>query len=271
MTERGPLGAADLHIHTLASDGTSSVGEVLDAVERDGTLDVIAITDHERIDAAVAARAMARARGYRVEVVVGEEVTTRGGHLLGLYLERPIRPLRPLAQTIAEIHAQGGLAVPAHPLVPVPLCASEGSIRRLVAHSDPRVRPDGLEAFNPTTAGRPWQPRVAALVAELGLAGIGGSDAHVSNAVGQARTRFPGRTAEDLRRAILARETSWEGEFYPAAIQLGTFLRQLRKYARDVRDELFGIAMARRSGRDLGYPGGRRRPPALDEESLGGG
>ena len=42
------LGRADLHIHTLASDGVSSVAEVLDQAVRRG-LDVIAIGDHERV------------------------------------------------------------------------------------------------------------------------------------------------------------------------------------------------------------------------------
>ena len=74
MTE--PRGRADLHIHTLASDGTAGVEAILDHAERRTDLDVIAISDHERIDAAVAARTMARDRGLRVEVVVGEEVTT---------------------------------------------------------------------------------------------------------------------------------------------------------------------------------------------------
>ena len=54
MTDR--LGRADLHIHTLASDGTSSIIEILDHVEAASQLDVIAITDHERVDAALAAR-----------------------------------------------------------------------------------------------------------------------------------------------------------------------------------------------------------------------
>ena len=49
-------GRADLHIHTLASDGTAGVAAILDHVERRTDLDVIAISDHERIDAAVAAR-----------------------------------------------------------------------------------------------------------------------------------------------------------------------------------------------------------------------
>src|SRR2546421_7480478 len=101
MTER--LGRADLHIHTLASDGTSGLVEILDFVERKTDLDVIAITDHERIDAAQAARSIAASSGLRFEVVVGEEVTTRGGHLLALFIDQPIRPLRSLRWTIAAI------------------------------------------------------------------------------------------------------------------------------------------------------------------------
>ena len=73
---------ADLHIHTLASDGVSSVAEILERAEALG-LAVIAITDHERIDAAHAAQAMAEARGLRVQVIVGEEISTRGGHVVG--------------------------------------------------------------------------------------------------------------------------------------------------------------------------------------------
>ena len=68
-------GRADLHIHTVASDGTAAVTEILDHVAGGGTLDVIAITDHERIDAAVAARAMAQDRGLRAR---GRR--RRGGH-----------------------------------------------------------------------------------------------------------------------------------------------------------------------------------------------
>ena len=136
MTQR--RGRADLHVHTLASDGTSGIAEILDFVERQTDLDVVAITDHERIDAALAARALARDRGMRVEVVVGEEITTRGGHLLGLFLEERIRPLRSLRSTIAEIHDRGGIAIPAHPLVPFPLCAQGFVLRRLLAEADPR-------------------------------------------------------------------------------------------------------------------------------------
>ncbi len=258
-------GKADLHIHSLASDGTSTVAEILDYAEHRTDLDVIAITDHERVDAAHAARAMAGARGLRIQVIVGEEITTRGGHLLGLFIERRIRPFQSLRASVQQVHEQGGVAVLAHPLVPYPLCASARSIRRLLAEPDAIFHPDALEGFNPTTAGMPWHRRVPGFIAETGLAGVGNSDAHRAENVGQAFTTFPGRTPADLRAAILARETGWEGSFYPFGSQFSMFRRQVRKYARDVRDEVRGRLLRDGTGRDLGYPGGRRRPPVFDD------
>jgi predicted metal-dependent phosphoesterase TrpH len=251
MTQR--LGRADLHIHTLASDGTAGIVDILAHVEAATELDVIAITDHERIDAALVGRSMARDRGLRFEVVVGEEVTTLGGHLLALWIERPIKPLKSLRSTIAEIHDQGGLAIPAHPLVPYPLCAQGFVLRRLLA-DEPRFRPDAIEAFNPTTLGRPWHDRVVRFAEETGLAQVGNSDAHALAAVGAGYTSFPGTTAADARSAILDRTTHQHGSFHATAAQLGTFREQLRKYGRDARADLGGRLRGDGRGRDLGYP-----------------
>jgi predicted metal-dependent phosphoesterase TrpH len=264
MIDDARLGKADLHIHSMASDGISGVAEILDQVHARTDLDVIAITDHERIDAGVAAREMARDAGLRLEVIVGEEITTRGGHLLGLFLERRIRPWYSLRDSVAMVHDQGGIAIVAHPLVPYPLCASGRSIRRLMDHTDERFHPDGIEAFNPTTAAMRWQRQIPPFVEELGLAAVGNSDSHRAETIGQGYTTFPGRTAAELRAAILARETAWHGSFYPWRHQFQTFGRQLRKNAAAVRDEVGGKVLRRGTGRDLGYPGGRRRPAAYD-------
>jgi len=251
VTQR--LGRADLHIHTLASDGTAAVVDILDHVERHTELDVIAITDHERIDAAIAGRAMARDRGLRFEVVVGEEVTTLGGHLLALWIETPIRPFRSLRSTIAAIHDQGGIAIPAHPLVPYPLCAQGFVLRRLLA-DEPRYRPDAIEAFNPTTLGRPWHGRVVRFATDHDLARVGNSDAHDLASIGIGHTTFEGRTGDDLRAAIAARTTHHHGSFHPAGSQLQTFGQQLRKYSRDARASIGGRIRRDGSRRDLGYP-----------------
>ena len=248
-----PLGRADLHIHTLASDGTAGVVEILAHIEANTELDVIAITDHERIDAALAGRSIARDSGLRVEVVIGEEITTLGGHLLALWIEEPIKPFRSLRSTIAEIHARGGLAIPAHPLVPYPLCAQGFVLRRLLA-DEPRFRPDAIEAFNPTTLGRPWHERVVRFADEHGLAKVGNSDAHALAAVGSGYTTFPGHNSAALRSAIRDRTTHHHGTFHPTVAQLGTFGAQLRKYGRDARANLGGRLRGDGSSRDLGYP-----------------
>ena len=251
MTER--LGRADLHIHTLASDGTAGALAILEHVEANLELDVIAFADHERIDAAVATRAIALDRGSRVEVVVGEEITTLGGHVLGLWLTERVRPFRSLRSTIAAIHDQGGVAIPAHPLVPYPLCAQGFMIRRLL-DDDTRFHPDAIEAFNPTALGRPMHARVVRFADEHGLARVGNSDAHALEAVGSGWTTFPGRTGDDLRAAMLARTTQQHGSFHATAAQLATFQRQLQKYGRDARANVGGRIRRDGTSRDLGYP-----------------
>ena len=256
---------ADLHIHTLASDGISDVRTILrHAVHR--KVDIIAITDHERIDAAVAARAIAEAEGLPIEVIVGEEVTTRNGHLVALFLEERIGPWHSMRTTVARVHDQGGLAIVAHPLVPYPLCASARTIRKLMHDPDDHVHPDALEAFNPTTARMRWSRRVPALAEEVGIAAVAGSDAHRASAVGHAVTTFGGSSAADLRAALKARDTGWEGEPYSWRQQLKMFRRQLGKNAVAVRDDVRGAVRRDGTGRDLGYPGGRMRPPSFDEE-----
>jgi predicted metal-dependent phosphoesterase TrpH len=264
-------GRADLHIHTLASDGTASVMDILDHVEAEGVLDLIAITDHERIDAALAARHVAADRGLGVTVVVGEEISTRGGHLLGLFLEEPVPTLKSLRWSIEAIHDQGGLAIPAHPLVPHPMCAQGSALRKLLASDDPAARPDAIETFNPTAFGHYRHGNVVRFAAEHGLPEFGASDAHAMAAIGSAWTTFPGRTADEFRAALLARTTSHHGSFHGSVGQLGVFAGQLRKYGRGWRAEILGRVRGDGTGRDHGYPGGNLRPPRFTADEEGGG
>ena len=251
MSESGQrTGRADLHLHTLASDGTAGVLDILEHVEVSTDVDVIAITDHDRIDAALAARAIAADRGMRAEVL--------GGHVLALFVDRRIRPLRTLSATIADIHDVGGIAIPAHPLVPYPHCAQGGVLRGLLDRSDERVHPDAIETFNPTMLGRPWHSRVVRFAEEQGLAMVGNSDAHALAAIGTGWTAFPGRSAADLRAAIVAHETVFNGSFHGATGQFRTFGSQLAKYGRDARAGLGGRIRRDGSGRDLGYPAEHR-------------
>ncbi len=260
----------DPHVHTLASDGIDDVERMIRAAMARG-LAAVGIADHERMDAALAGKAMAEGHGWPIEVIVGEEVSTRGGHLLGLYMTKRIRPWHSLKDSIAMIHEQGGLAIIAHPLPPYPLCASERSIRRLMDEGDPIFHPDGLEGFNPTTARMPWSRKAPALAEELGIAATGGSDAHKASNVGSTVTivERQGGVEQSLRRAVADRDTRWEGDPYPWQGQLRMFAQQQRKNLAAVVAEVGGKARRDGTGRDLGYPGGRARPAHFDRAAAG--
>jgi UDP-N-acetylglucosamine:LPS N-acetylglucosamine transferase/predicted metal-dependent phosphoesterase TrpH len=134
----------DFHIHSNYSDGKLTVPEVVDFYGRRG-FDCICITDHladprrligklsrltnltvspEQLEEyfAVIERESRRAwRKYRMHVLTGIEFNKDGltrkssAHLLGIGLQAPVAPALDLPETIAQIHAQGGLAVASHP------------------------------------------------------------------------------------------------------------------------------------------------------------
>lgn len=203
------LGRADLHLHTLASDGLMSARALVEYAERRTELDVIAVTDHDEVEAGLAARAWAEEHGYRVQVVPGVEVTTRDGHLLALFLE--VRPpaLRSCLETAEWIRTHGGLVVAAHPFTRLTSALNGRAMAALAAEG----LLSGVEVLNASPAGRDSRRKALAFAAAAGLAEVGGSDAHMSRIVGLAYTRFPGRTPEALRAAIEAGQTRAEGRF----------------------------------------------------------
>jgi predicted metal-dependent phosphoesterase TrpH len=252
--ERSLPGQADMHIHSIASDGTASAAEILDHAELRTDLDVIAIADHERIEGAVECQRLALERGCRVEVVVAEEVTTRSGHLLGLFLQARLKRSQRLETTVAEIHEQGGLAIVPHPFSAFTLGMRKHAILRVHLSSDPLVYWDALEGFNPSTAGRFGRAATCRLAAELGLPLVGNSDGHTLDTIGDGRTYFPGHTAEDYRRAVLEKTTSGSCVDWGFVREAAIYGRQVRKQARDVSRWGRRNLLRDDAPRDLGVP-----------------
>lgn len=235
----GPRGKADMHLHTLYSDGTAAVDALLEHIETETDLDLVAITDHERLDGALRARELHAAGDYHFGLVVGEEITTRRGHVLALFVEERIPALRPLPETLARIHDQGGLAVAAHPLAPLTPSLGRGSL--LALHDDPDARHhlDAIELLNPSAAGRVRRLERSSLNERvLHLAGVGNSDAHVLEHVGTGWTWFPGSTAAEYRRAIQDRSTEPAGAHWSSWHNVSVYGRQLVAKARHLRHTL---------------------------------
>jgi predicted metal-dependent phosphoesterase TrpH len=182
---------------------------LFERVERDAFLDVIAVTDHDDVRGALEAReAYERTRErWAFELVTGIEVTTTHGHVLALWVDRPIPSFRSLERTVAEIHEAGGVAVVPHPFSMLTRSIGRRTLER-VLRLPAEQQPDGLEVASPLSKGWHAGERARARnTSDWGLAETGGSDAHFAETLGLAYTRFPGRTAEALRRAIEERTT----------------------------------------------------------------
>lgn len=185
-----------IHLHTDYSfDSNFPPEQVVAAAEREG-LDCVAITDHDEIDGARRARDLGRVR-----VIVGSEISTRDGHLIGLFLEKRIAPGKPAIETAEAIHDQGGLVLAPHPFAS--LCSGSllGLMPALLGHLD------AVEIHN---AQNPlgWQDRRAARFAEAhDLPGYVGSDTHIAGPLAPAWQEVPAFEGPDGLRASLRAAT----------------------------------------------------------------
>jgi predicted metal-dependent phosphoesterase TrpH len=200
----------------------ADVPALLDYVEAQTDLDVIAVTDHDDITGALKARERCARGRFRFSVVPGVEVTTIEGHVLALFVDRPIQSLRPVEETIAAIHRLGGMAVVPHPFTWLTRGLGLRHIRRVLASQDPAVHFDGIEVTNGTPAGRQGSRRARRLNdSEFHMAEVGGSDAHFLPAIGAGHTEFEGTTPEALREAMDERATRGVSGRHPTLSELG--------------------------------------------------
>ncbi|HEY6014556.1 MAG TPA: PHP domain-containing protein, partial [Candidatus Limnocylindrales bacterium] len=155
----------------------------------------LAITDHDRIDGALEARAAAPAG---LTVIVGEEVRTRDGDLICLFLTEAIPPGLPAVEAIAAARAQGGLVG-----IPHPFDRLRGSLLRDPAMEALASSVDWVETHNARLLGG-GNDRALEYAREHGLPGVAVSDAHSILEVAVAYTRLEGDpgTAAGLLAAL---------------------------------------------------------------------
>jgi len=195
----------DLHTHTeYSSDSELPLVRAVEGWQRAG-IDCVAITDHNTIAGALALREWAPLR-----IIVGSEVRTCEGEIIGLFLEEEIaRGLTP-EETIRQIRDQAGLV-----MIPHPFDRFRGS--RLSEAALMRILPqvDIFEVFNARTAFERDNRRAAALADEHGLIPAVGSDSHTAHELGRSYVEMsdfdsPQTFLESLRAGrLVKRQSSW--------------------------------------------------------------
>lgn len=173
----------DCHLHTVVSgDAVTTLEQLAERAARE-QIDVVCITDHNETSAAVTAAAAA-VNGPRV--IVGEEVRTQAGEVIGLFLTERIPYVLPVAEVAGRIRGQGGLVYLPHPFDPA---------RHSLGATAERLCADGMadivEVFNAKIADQALNDRAAALAALWDLPGAAGSDAHDPDGVGAAYLEMP--------------------------------------------------------------------------------
>ncbi|MFB6154740.1 MAG: PHP domain-containing protein [Haloferacaceae archaeon] len=201
--------SVELHTHSeLSHDGRDPVDLLLaqaEAVE----LDALAVTDHDEINASL--EAADAAADYGLVGIPGMEVTSAAGHVLALGVDELVPAGLSFGETLDRIHRLGGIAV-----VPHPFQSSRHGVGPHVT-GDELASADAIEVYNSRLLTGRANRRAERFAVERDLPMTAGSDAHISEMVGQAITEVDAeeRSLDGVLEAIAAGRTSVVGSRTP--------------------------------------------------------
>ena len=171
-----------MHSHTKWSGDSSTTPDEIEQAVVESGIDVLCITDHQAIHGAIEMVDRLPCR-----VVVGEELRTHSGEIIGLFLrDRVPAGLWP-ADAARAIREQGGVVYVPHPFDPMRRNMSETALYELARAG----LLDAVEVLNSKTSLSSLNRRAAEFAAEFDLAAGAGSDAHVPDALGAAFVEMP--------------------------------------------------------------------------------
>ena len=217
----------DMHLHTHASwDCLSDPEKVLEKALARG-LDRIAITDHDRIWAA-----LEMARRYPDRIIPGEEVKTAEGiDVIGLYLKEEIPGGTPAREVCARVREQGGLVY-----LPHPYARGKGGSGRYAEELADHA--DIIEVFNARLHDPALNQAAADLAHRRRLPGGAGSDAHTLWEVGRARVELPAHPNRPDAFLEALGSAAVSGAASPHVVHLAsTFAKVARRVARPERPD----------------------------------
>jgi predicted metal-dependent phosphoesterase TrpH len=211
----------DMHTHSEYSPDSRTPLAAQAAALRAAGIDVVCATDHNTIEGALRLRELGT-EGLRV--IVGEEISSRDGEIIGLFLEKAIPRDLPAEETIGRIHEQGGVVSVPHPF-------SRNRLYHLRRDALERVYAliDCIEVFNAREAFAADNRRAEAFAKEHEIPGAVGSDAHRASEIGRAWIEvdeFSG--PEDFVAAVRGGDV--HGRLTGQAIHLATRYDVFRKW-----------------------------------------
>ena len=172
----------DLHSHTMWSGDSTTTPEELDEAVRECGIDVLCITDHNAVRGA-----QELADQLPCRVVVGEELRTHAGEIIGLFLDERVPFGVPPQEAAQRIREQGGVVYVPHPFDPMRRNLATDA---LVALTEAGLV-DAVEVLNAKTSLSHLNEQAAAFADTYELAAGAGSDAHVPAALGAAYVEMP--------------------------------------------------------------------------------
>lgn len=195
----------ELHCHSsLSSCSGQSLDQIINACAKK-KIGAIAITDHDETSQAFALQKRAP---KNLQVIIGEEINTQSGEVIGYFLQKKIAPGLTVAETFAAIKKQGGLVSIPHPT---------DILRKKVINLQ-EVLPfmdqvDIIETFNSRNLfwWNNWQAKK--LAAQFGKIAAVGSDAHFEQEIGRSLVLMeawdtPQQFLERLRKATFVNKHS---------------------------------------------------------------
>ncbi len=209
--------SVELHTHSeLSHDGRDPVDLLLEQAAAVG-LDALAVTDHDEIDASI--EAAERAPDYGLVGIVGMEVTCAAGHVLAFGIDDLVESGLPFDETLNRIHDQGGIAVIPHPF--------QKTRHGVAAHvtDEQLASADAIEVYNSRLFTGRSNRQAGKFAIRHGLPMTAGSDAHISEMVGQAVTEVGAddRSAAAILSAIAEGRTSVVGKRTPWRVSIRQF------------------------------------------------
>ncbi|GAB6878042.1 PHP domain-containing protein [Halorubrum gandharaense] len=223
--------SVELHTHSeLSHDGRDPVDLLLEQAAAIG-LDALAVTDHDEIDASI--EAAEKAPDYGLVGIVGMEVTCAAGHVLAFGIDELVEPGLPFDETLDRIHEQGGIAVVPHPF--------QKTRHGVAAHvtDEALASADAIEVYNSRLFTGRANRQAEKFAVKNGLPMTAGSDAHISEMIGQAVTEVGAdeRSADAILEAIADGRTSVIGKRTPWHVSVRQFAGGAKRRAlRAVRD-----------------------------------